>query len=111
MTVINLEAGMPTVATAKNLLSQSLRTAKANGTHLVKLIHGYGSTGKGGAIRSTVRRELQDRKRQGQVRLWIPGEDFSPFSEDTRQAVGRYPELAKDQDYARTNHGITIVVL
>ena len=106
MTVINLEAGMPTVATAKNLLSQSLRTAKANGTHLVKLIHGYGSTGKGGAIRSAVRRELQ-----GQVRLWIPGEDFSPFSEDTRQAVGRYPELAKDQDYARTNHGITIVVL
>ena len=100
MTVINLEAGMPTVATAKNLLSQSLRTAKANG-----------STGKGGAIRSAVRRELQDRKRQGQVRLWIPGEDFSPFSEDTRQAVGRYPELAKDQDYARTNHGITIVVL
>ena len=44
MTVVNLEAGMPTVATAQSLLSQSLRTAKANGTRLVKLIHGYGST-------------------------------------------------------------------
>ncbi len=40
MKVVNLEAGMPTVATAKGLLSQSLRTARANGTHLVKLIHG-----------------------------------------------------------------------
>ena len=51
MKVVNLEAGMPTVATAKGLLSQSLRTARANGTHLVKLIHGYGSTGKGGSAR------------------------------------------------------------
>ena len=66
MTVVNLEAGMPTVATAQSLLSQSLRTAKANGTRLVKLIHGYGSTGKGGAIRGAVRRELADRKRRGQ---------------------------------------------
>lgn len=102
---------MPTVATAKGLLSQSLRTARANGTHLVKLIHGYGSTGKGGAIRAAVRRELEERKRQGQVRLYIPGEEFSPFYEDARQAVCKYPELAKDRDYTRLNHGITIVVL
>ena len=111
MTVINLEAGMPTVATAKNLLSQSLRTAKANGTHLVKLIHGYGSTGKGGAIRSAVRRELEERQRQGQILCYIPGDEFSPFYENARQAVYKYPELTKDRDYTRTNQGITIVVL
>ncbi len=111
MKVVNLEAGMPTVATAKGLLSQSLRTARANGTHLVKLIHGYGSTGKGGAIRTAVRRELEERKRQGQIRLYIPGDEFSPFYEDARQAVCKYPELAKDRDYTRTNQGITIVVL
>lgn len=111
MTVVNLEAGMPTVATAQSLLSQSLRTAKAGGAHLVKLIHGYGSTGKGGAIRSAVRRELADRKRRGQIAAYIPGEDFSPFDEDTRRALSRHPELAKDRDYSRQNHGITIVVL
>ena len=67
MKVVNLEAGMPTVATAKSLLSQALRTAKATGTHLVKLIHGYGSTGKGGAIRSAVRKDLEERQRLGQI--------------------------------------------
>lgn len=111
MTVVNLEAGMPTVATAKSLMSQSLRTARATGTHVVKLIHGYGSSGKGGAIRSAVRRELEDRRRQGQIVAYIPGEDFSPFNADARQAVTRYPELARDRDYTRTNHGVTIVVL
>ena len=111
MTVVNREAGMPTVATAKSLLSQSLRTAKATGTHLVKLIHGYGSTGKGGAIRSAVRRELEERQRQGQILCYIPGDEFSPFYENARQAVYKYPELTKDRDYTRTNQGITIVVL
>lgn len=111
MTEVNLEKGMPTVATAKSLLSQSLRTAKANGTHLVKLIHGYGSTGKGGAIRAAVRRELEERRRQGQIWLYIPGDEFSPFYESARQAIYKYPELTKDRDYTRTNQGITIVVL
>lgn len=111
MTVVNLEAGMPTVTTAMSLLSQSLRTAKAGGSHLVKLIHGYGSSGKGGAIRSAVRRELAQRKRAGQIVAYIPGEDLSPFHEDARKALSLYPELAKDRDYSRQNHGITIVVL
>ena len=61
--------------------------------------------------RENVRRELEERKRQGQIRLYIPGDEFSPFYEDARQAVCKYPELAKDRDYTRTNQGITIVVL
>ena len=111
MKVVNLEAGMPTVATAKSLLSQALRTAKATGTHLVKLIHGYGSTGKGGAIRSAVRKDLEERRRLGQIVCYIPGDEFSPFYESARQAIYQYPELTKDRDYTRTNQGITIVVL
>ena len=69
------------------------------------------STGKGGAIRTAVRRDLEERRRQGQIRLFVPGDEFSPFYEDARQAVYLFPELAKDRDYARTNQGITIVVL
>lgn len=111
MTVVNLEAGMPTVATATSILSQALRTAQANRTHLLKLIHGYGSSGKGGAIRGAVRRELAARKRAGQIVGYIPGEEFSPFNEDARKALSHYPELAKDRDYSRQNQGITIVVV
>ena len=41
----------------------------------------------------------------------IPGERFSIFDEETRQAFQRCPELRQDSDLERCNNGITIVVL
>lgn len=47
--IVNLEAGMPTVDMARTHLNMTLRSAKANRVKVLKLIHGYGSSGKGGA--------------------------------------------------------------
>lgn len=111
MVVVNLERGMPTVEAAMIQLRQSLLTARARRVMVVKLIHGYGSTGRGGAIRGAVRRELASRKQSGQLAEFVPGEEFSPFYPGARRAVELCPELRKDEDYSRTNQGITIVVL
>lgn len=111
VTIVNLEQGMPTVEVAKSRLNQALRTARATGRPVLKLIHGYGSSGRGGAIRQGVLRDLEQKRRQGQIRLVVPGDEFSPFYDNARQAVDLYPELRKDRDYTRTNQGITIVVV
>ena len=111
MIVVNLESGMPTVEGAMIQLRQTLLTPKSRRVNVVKLIHGYGSSGKGGAIRGAVRRELERRLQEGSIRGYIPGEDFSPFDETSRRAIAQCPQLGKDRDYARTNHGITIVLL
>ena len=111
MIIVNLEQGMPTVESAMIQLRQTLLTAKSRRVDAIKLIHGYGSTGKGGAIRGAVRRDLERHFQSGDIRYYIKGEDFSPFHEASRQAIVCCPELRHDQDYARTNHGITIVVL
>ena len=111
MVTVNLEQGMPTVSMAMTRLGQALRSAKAGGAGAVKLIHGYGSSGQGGAIRAAVHRELRQRQRRGEIRAYIPGERFSPFYEEARQGIDLCPELARDRDYTRTNQGITIVVL
>lgn len=111
MLTVNLERGMPTVAGALSQMNQALRTAKATGNHVLKLIHGYGSSGQGGAIRSAVLRELADRQARGQIKLYIAGDRFSPFYEEARKAIDLCPELARDRDYTRTNQGITIVLL
>ncbi len=111
LTVINLEQGMPTVEAAMARLSQALRTAKATGRPVLKVIHGYGSSGKGGSIRQAVHRDLESRRLRGQVRLVIPGEEFSPFGDSARKAIDLYPDLRRDRDYARTNQGVTIVVV
>lgn len=43
----NLEAGLPTVEQALERLERDLREARACGAKLVRIIHGYGSSGRG----------------------------------------------------------------
>ena len=107
---INLEAGMPTVEVARNRLSQELMSARAGGAKALKIIHGYGSSGKGGAIKKEVHSFLSQKKRSGMIREYVPGEHFSPFGESARRALELCPELARDSDYSRGNDGITIAV-
>lgn len=109
--VVNLEQGMPAAAVAMQRMKQALRTARVSRTPAVKLIHGYGSTGRGGAICAEARRELAELQRQGSIRLFVPGEEFSPFYADARRALDLVPQLARDSDYSRTNQGVTIVIL
>lgn len=109
--VINLEAGMPTVRAARVKLDQALRSAKARRVAAVKIIHGYGSSGKGGAIKRDVQTVLAGKKREGHIRGYVAGENFSPFHADARLIIDKCPELARDSDYSRSNDGVTIVLL
>lgn len=109
--VVNLEAGMPTVEMARTHLNMALRSAKANRVKVLKLIHGYGSSGTGGAIRSDVQSQLAAKKRLGQIKDFVKGEDFSPFHSGARAMIAACPSLARDSDYSRSNHGITMVLL
>ena len=108
---INIEVGMPTVERARIRLEQELRSAKSRRVSAVKIIHGYGSTGKGGAIKRDVQVCLDEKKRAGQIKAFVPGERFSPFDADARQIVTACSPLTKDRDYTKSNHGITVVLL
>lgn len=99
---INLEFGMPTVEQALSRMKYELVSARRSQYRIARLIHGYGSTGKGGAIRKAVRKTLSDA---------IPGEEFDIFHEATRQLLDRYPKLKHYPDLGRCNHGVTFVVL
>lgn len=108
--VINIEIGRPTVDEALRKLSQELRMAKVNRVKALKIIHGYGSSGKGGVIKKAVIKDLNSRKREGFIRHFVVGENFTPFYNDGRTAVSLCPELKKDRDYGRQNDGISIVI-
>jgi DNA-nicking Smr family endonuclease len=56
---INLERGFPTVEVACKKLVNELSTAKGQGYRAAVLIHGYGSSGVGGALRPAVRAKLK----------------------------------------------------
>ena len=109
--ILNVEAGLPTIEEARQRLLAELRQAKQSGVIALKIIHGYGSTGKGGALRGALRKSLLRRKKEGLVTRVIFGEKWSVFEEDARYAIERCPVLRSDHDLNRSNEGITIVVL
>jgi len=110
MKQIDLEEGRPDVATAMVRLNNRIHAARATGDRACKIIHGYGSTGKGGAIKSACLSELRGYKRRGFIKDFCPGEKFGPFSEDGRRMVAAFPELNRDRDWARMNDGITVIL-
>ena len=108
---VNIKADMPTVSNAIKRVTFQLCNAKALGFTAVKIIHGYGSTGKGGGIRTETRRYLQRQKDKRQIRDFITGEQFSIFDEATRAAFLVCDDLRRDSDLERSYIGISIVFL
>jgi len=108
---VNLEDGRPTCDAAIRRLTYELSAARAARTGCLKLIHGYGSSGAGGRIRTECRAYLERQQRAGKIKFYVTGEQFTIFSDLTRHALDRFPELRADRDLERYNNGITFVVL
>lgn len=108
---LNIKIGMPRWEEAKILLATGLAHARNLGYDGVKVIHGYGSSGAGGAIREAARRWLDDQRYQCKIADYIPGEAWNIFNPDVLYALDRCPFLRHDHDLVFTNPGITIVML
>lgn len=108
---LNLESGMPLVRNAISHLDRELAPAKQNHCSVLKLIHGYGSSGVGGDIRIAVQKRLRELQDEGQIRACIFGEDWSTSDSQTWALLKTQPELKKDPDLGRSNRGITVVLL
>ena len=106
---LNLELGRPTANQALRWLEAELEAARKMNTPLLKLIHGYGSSGKGGRIRTASRRYLEEAAAQGRIAAYLLGERFTIFDETTRRVLTRYPQLRSDRDLDRGNRGVTFV--
>jgi len=106
-----LKAGMPTVAEARTKLNQAIDRARQRRTVALKVIHGYGSSGSGGVLRGAVRRSLRKRKKEGKIRAFAAGEDWSIYNETVREILDACPQLERDPDLNRYNEGVTIVLL
>ena len=102
---------MPTVEEARARLKAEIDRAKAEGTIVLKLIHGYGSSGFGGSLKPAIHSSLRRRQRDGVIRAFVPGEKWELFNDAAQQILQECPELSADQDLDRYNEGITLVLL
>ncbi len=108
---LNLEEGMPVVSEAVSRMRTGIQEMRCGNIRVIKLIHGYGSTGRGGKICPAVREELAAMKRKKYIAEYIPGEAFGPLDAASRRLAEQNPAVTRDPDYGRMNHGITIVAL
>lgn len=105
---INLEYGSPTVDTAvRNMVSQ-LGTCKGQGCRAVILVHGYGSSGIGGGIKTAVRSKLRESSLSGIVRSYCGGEHWY---DRKKEFLGLCQSLADYQRKIEGNLGVTVVIL
>jgi hypothetical protein len=107
----NVEAGLPTLDDARRVVIAEIKEAKREGVTVLKVIHGYGSSGKGGTLRIGLRKSFGLRKKEGVIKDFIAGEDFSIFDETTLDLLEAVPELRGDPDLGTTNEGVTIIWL
>ena len=109
--IVNLEEGFPTRDQAYQKLEAALVRARKDGIAVLKLIHGYGSTGAGGVLRFAIRGFLRQRKEKGEIAAFVNGESWSSFDERSKTLFTKVPQLVVDSDLGRGNKGITLVLL
>jgi hypothetical protein len=107
----NVEAGLPTLDEARRLVIKEIKQAKRACARVLKVIHGYGSSGKGGALCVGLRKSFGLRKKEGVIKDFVAGEDFSIFNEKVLDLLEAVPDLRGDPDLGATNEGVTILWL
>lgn len=105
---VNLEYDKPTVDMAIQKMKNALTKYKGLGYKAVILIHGYGSSGVGGSIKTAVPRNLADNSMRGIVRTYVSGEQWSSRKKEML-AICR--DLENYERRIANNEGVTVVIL
>ncbi len=107
----NVEAQFPTLEEARKLVQEEIRRARREGVRVLKIVHGYGSSGKGGTLRFGLRKSFTLRKKEGVIRDFFAGEGYSIFEEPVLALLQEVPELNGDPDLNTVNEGLTVLWL
>jgi len=99
------------VQQALQRLEREIAVARQGKVVLLKVVHGYGSSGVGGDIRIAVQKRLRELSDGGQIRGCIFGENWSKSDETTWRLCQAQSGLKSDPDLGRRNRGITVVLL
>lgn len=108
---VNLKEGMPPVDEGLDRLEIALHSARHEGIRILRIIHGYGSTGKGGNLKEACRILLRRKAGSKQIHSFLPGEDYSRSSSAGKALMKRHPALNRTERMDRRNPGITFVEL
>ena len=109
---INVESFKLTVNEALAQIESEIETLKLAGIKCVlKVIHGYGSSGSGGEIKKNLPAFLNALKANNKIEDYIENSKFGALSQKYKKYTKIFPELILDSDLRNLNPGITIIFL
>lgn len=108
---VNLKEGNPSVEYAMAVIEAEIHDAKNEGVTAIKVLHGYGSHGKGGTIFIELRKFLSNMKKQGKINDFFGGDDWNLFNDKARTLLNIDKSITGDQDLNNANAGITIIIV
>ncbi len=109
MKTLNLERENYTAEHAVVMVELEIENAKREGVVAIKVVHGYGSHGVGGAILLALRKKLVQWKRLGIIQNYFFGDKWNLFDADTQRILQKDKTIYGDKDFYCNNPGITII--
>jgi hypothetical protein len=106
-----IKEGQPTVEEAIERLKREVVSARQGKIEVLKIVHGYGSSGVGGAIKKAVLSRLASWKAKGEIRNYLTGEQHFERGATHNYLLRKFPELKETWKSDRGNPGITFIEL
>ena len=107
----NVKENYPSVEQAIGLVEIEIEKCKKEGVKVLKIIHGYGSSGVGGSIFLTLKQKLIFWKKNKLIQDYLFGSQWNSYNKKALDIKLKYPSLPIDRDFNQCNMGITILLL
>jgi hypothetical protein len=107
--VINVKKDFPTIDYALYLIDQEIKFSKATGNRAIVVIHGYGSSGKGGVIKEAIKNYLPDLKRKRVIIDYVHGENWGETNPIRQKICEACPDLILQENLQSLNSGVTVI--
>ena len=108
---IDLKKENATVDYALALVEIAIEGGKLEGQTVIKVLHGYGSHGRGGVILIELRKQLERWKRSKFIKDYFGGDRWNIFDPLTMEILQKDKTIYGDEDMGRANPGITIIYI
>ena len=108
---IDIKSDRQTVSEAIAQFLVEVDSFKKGGFKVMKVIHGYGSHGVGGAIRTAFLNKCEDLKRRGKIEDYVCCDNWTPKNTVRKIAINYCADLLADRDLYMLNPGCSIVIM
>ena len=108
---IDIKSNNQTVSEAIAQFLIEVEAYKKGGYKVLKVIHGYGSHGVGGAIKVAFLKKCQDLKNRKVISDFVCCDNWTPQNVVRKIATNYCPDLLADRELYLLNPGCSVVVL